>query len=371
MTIICSSRRSSIATRLVGLAIAYCWLADATRHAASTAEPPQSQPTERSGAESAPSGEDEAETQRFFARWRKSTFGGIELWNDELIFRAWRIQRHALAGHCRLLDGDDRRVTWGAYETCLKELEHIKAERKLAPISGRVVIVLHGLAGWRSTMNPLCEYLEKHGLTTINVSYASTRGSVEEHAQTLAKIIAELDGVEQIDFAAHSLGNLIIRKYLSTSGSADEQHVPDPRVKRFVMLAPTNHGATRANDFADRELFSLALGEAAMQLGPKWNELEKQLTPLTCEFGIIAGGRSDGKGYSSRLPGDDDFVLTVESTKLDGARDFIVVPVLHPFNMNDAKVQEYTVRFLQEGYFIAADKRHPLPDSGAPEKSDK
>jgi hypothetical protein len=321
-------------------------------------------PATESGA--APSGENEAETERFFARWSKSTLGGVQLWNDELCFRDYRIQRHALTGHCRLLDGSERRVTWGTYETCEKELDRIKAEKQLGPMTGRVVIVLHGLGGWRTKMNPLCEYLNKQGFQTINVSYASTRGDIETHAQALAKIISHLDQVDEIDFIGHSMGNVIIRHYLADTANTGAGGVPDRRVKRFVMLAPPNHGAELANSFSDLKLFEIVLGEAAMELGPRWPEVEKQLITPTCEFGIIAGGRGDANGYNSHLEGDDDFVLSVATTKLDGARDFIILPVLHPITMNDKRVQEYTANFLAKGYFTTEDQRHPLPEPAPP-----
>src|SRR5687767_120728 len=53
------------------------------------------------------------------------TSGGRCFWGDELLFRDWRIQRNVLTGHCRLLDGDDRRQTWGDLETCRAALDDI------------------------------------------------------------------------------------------------------------------------------------------------------------------------------------------------------------------------------------------------------
>ena len=58
--------------------------------------------------------------------------------------------------------------------------------------------------------------------------------------------------------------------------------------------------------------------------------------------------------------GDDDLIVTVEETKLPGARDFAILPVVHSVMMNDANVHEYTLRFIKEGFFISSDKRAPL-----------
>ena len=60
------------------------------------------------------------------------------------------------------------------------------------------------------------------------------------------------------------------------------------------------------------------------------------------------------------LPGDNDGTISVDTTKLPGACDFYVQPVLHSFNMNDARVCELTLRFLQQGYFLFEPQRHPL-----------
>lgn len=37
------------------------------------------------------------------------TWGGKQLWTDELLHGEWRIQRHAYTGHYRLLDDQGRR----------------------------------------------------------------------------------------------------------------------------------------------------------------------------------------------------------------------------------------------------------------------
>ena len=51
------------------------------------------------------------------------TFGGKQLWTDELVFHEWRVQRNTLSGHCRLLDDKNFRKAWGSFEHCRKQLE--------------------------------------------------------------------------------------------------------------------------------------------------------------------------------------------------------------------------------------------------------
>jgi pimeloyl-ACP methyl ester carboxylesterase len=288
------------------------------------------------------------------------TLGGKQLWADELHFHKWRIQRNAFTGHCRLLDGANFRQAWGTFEECRERLEQIKRERNLPPMQGKAVILLHGLFRTRTALRKLANYLEREGgYSTFCVSYPSTRGDVDVHATALAKLIDHLDGIEEINFVAHSLGNLVVRRYLATHTNPVTGEKPDPRLRRMVMLAPPNNGAKLAKIAARTGLFSITAGRSGSQIST-WTELSQQLATPEFEFGIIAGGAGSEKGRNPLLPGDDDAVVTVEETQLVGACDFIVLPVLHTFLMNDPKVQECTLRFLQQGCFFSPENRCPL-----------
>jgi hypothetical protein len=53
-------------------------------------------------------------------------------------------------------------------------------------------------------------------------------------------------------------------------------------------------------------------------------------------------------------------VVSVEETKLPGARDFAVLPVIHGRIMDDPMAQKYTLMFLRYGHFITEAARQPL-----------
>lgn len=292
------------------------------------------------------------------------TLGGVQLWGDEFWYDGWHIQRHALTGHCRLLDENNRREDWGSFEQCLRRFEELKRTRGLPPMKGRAVILLHGLGGWHSTMQPLADYLREHGaLTVVNLTYPSTRADVGSHARALASVVEHLEGIDEIDFVAHSLGNIVLRRYLAELAARGAE---EPRIKRTVMLAPPNHGSLKADKWSDRDLFVAVLGASAVELGSGWSELEKQLAVPPGEFGIIAGGRGDDRGYSSRLPGDDDNTLSVDATRLAGARDFKIVPTWHSFLVLSPTVHRMTLEFLEHGYFISEADRTPLAEHSPP-----
>jgi len=286
------------------------------------------------------------------------TLGGMQFWSDELFFHHWRIQRNSITGHCRLLDEQDVRRAWGTFEECRSALEDTKQREKLPALTRKVVIVLHGLGRTRSSMNGMSRFLEKDGsCEALNVSYRSAIADIDNHAQSLARIIENLKDVEEIDFVAHSLGNIVVRRYLDSAKSAAG---PDPRIKRMVMLGPPNNGAQLATAL-DHNLFSREfIGVPGRELAESWPKLSQHLATPQFEFGIIAGGKQDGRGYNPLLSGDNDMVVTVEETRLTGARDFLCVPAIHTLIMDEVAVQEATARFLEHGYFITEDKRQPI-----------
>jgi pimeloyl-ACP methyl ester carboxylesterase len=289
------------------------------------------------------------------------TLGGKQFWADELFFHDWHIQRNVFTGHYRLLSGANLRHAWGSFDECRAKLDIIKNKRRLPPMDGPAVVVLHGLFRTPSAMNKMCRYLrEQGGYSVFNVSYASTRGAVADHARSLAGVIESLEGIDQIHFVAHSLGNLVIRHYLADHTEPQKGMLPDARIKRMVMLGPPNRGARMAEALAKVGALHLVGGASATQLSRSWDALEAKLTTPNFEFGILAGGRGTDKGYNPLLGQDNDMVVSVTSTRLAGATDFAVLPAMHTFMMDDDTVQQHTLRFLQHGYFVSPAQQSPI-----------
>ncbi len=291
------------------------------------------------------------------------TLGGRFVWSDEVIYDGWRIQKHSTFGHYRLIDAKDRRRTFGTFENCLAELERAKQMEKLPPLPKEVVVLVHGLGASRQMMNGLADYIAKEtGLNVINFGYPSTTAEVGEHAKSLTNVLRHLDGVETISFVAHSMGNLVIRMALSDLASLPATEQPEFTYKRFVMIAPPNHGASMADNFSESKLAQLFAGEPLQQLAPGkgWQSLEQRLATPSFEFGIIAGGHGDGQGYLAAIPGDFDGFLSFETSLLSGAVDFILAKGVHQVMTQNDQVREYTVRFLQQGHFLPSGTKHPI-----------
>jgi hypothetical protein len=289
------------------------------------------------------------------------TMGGKQFWSDQLIFRGWRIQKNLVVGHYRLLDDKDARRAWGTFDVCQNKLQALRDEGNLPPMEGEIVLVLHGLGRSRSSMAPLCKYLEqKSKYTTLNMSYATTRGTVDDHADSLARVIDNLDpGVTRINFVAHSLGNIVIRRFLYDFYGRSSRTAPRPRIGRMVMLGPPNQGSQLAERFSRNPLVRW-IGGSTAEFASGWTSLQQHLATPRCQFGIIAGGQRDGDRGNALLRGDNDFVVRVQETKLLGARDFVVLPVYHGVMMNNSLAREYTLRFLKSGYFLSEAERHPI-----------
>ena len=215
--------------------------------------------------------------------------------------------------------------------------------------------MLHGLGADRTHMDVMAKYLHDHGgYTVFNVTYPSTQRDIAANAKSLGHIIDHLDGIDGDQLRRPQPGQ---HRGSPLPGRPDRcgQRAggPTARIKRFVMLAPPNHGSLLAVALGDNKVYRVVTGQTGQQLGRDWQQVEGKLATPTCEFGILAGGRGDKHGYNLLLPGDNDGIVSVDTTRLAGARDFLVLPVQHSLIMFNAKAQEYTLRFLQKGYFVS------------------
>ena len=286
------------------------------------------------------------------------TLGGTQFWSDQLIFRGWRIQRNALTHHYRLLDSKNYRHTWGSLEHCEKTLAQLKAQLKLLPIKGKVVIVLHGLGRTRNSMHDISQYLKKHGdYTVLTMSYASTRAPVADHAKSLHQVIRGMPQATEVSFVAHSLGNLVIRHYLADIRKKKILHPPWGSI---IMLAPPNQGSSMAQQISNNKAVRAVWGPSGNEIGSHWSRLSTQLATPKCRFGIIAGKSERTVLNNPLINGHDDLVVTVAETRLAGAHDFLVAPAIHTYLMDHPQVQAATLRFLQHGYFKSEVLRKPI-----------
>lgn len=288
-------------------------------------------------------------------RLPSKTLGGDQFWADEFIRGGWRIQRNAFSGRYRLLDPGNYRRGLGDYDACLARFHELAEAESVSPRSTKAVVLLHGLFRSRDCMLSLSEYLaEKGKYEVVNVSYPSTQAEIGSHAASLAKVLENLEGIEEVNFVAHSLGNLVIREWLQEHFDAERAKF---KLGRFVMLGPPNNGAQFARVFKQNRLFCLVTGPSGKQLGQDWEDLSVRLCTPSCEFGILAGTASISNPF---VEGSDDGLVAVSETKLAGAADFRVLPIHHGDIRESEVVGEMTLNFLQRGFFTSEEDRTRL-----------
>lgn len=284
------------------------------------------------------------------------TMGGKQFWTDSFIFREWRIQKNFLTKRFRLLDDRNKRQALGTFEECKKKFDEISKERKFKPLSKKIVLLLHGLGRTRNSMNRLANYFAAHGYSPINFGYASTRASIKAHAKSLAQVISSLEGVEEIYVVGHSMGNIVFRAYLSQFTDEKTNQQGDPRIKASVMIAPPNNGAYIARFFQPTGLFGLVLGKSGHELASRWDEFSQSLATPRHRFAIVAGKYN----FNPLFKVDNDFVVSVDETKLPGANDFQVYKVVHTTIMGNQDVVESVFRFFENGYLKTEAEKNPL-----------
>ena len=220
-------------------------------------------------------------------------------------------------------------------------------EQYAAPPPPDEVILLHGLGRGTSSMRPLVERLEREGYVVHNLSYPSTREGPAVLVDHLASQVRECCDRAQgaLHFVTYSLGGIIVRAFL--------EREPPARLGRVVMLAPPNGGSELVDKWGDTWLFGALLGPTAKQLGTDAESLPNRLGPPDYELGVIAGNRSYNPLGSKVLPGKDDGTVAVARTRVEGMKDFLVVPQPHTFIMRGSTVGEQVVHFLRYGRFRA------------------
>lgn len=191
--------------------------------------------------------------------------------------------------------------------------------------------------------------LVNHGYRVINLGYPSRTADVATLATNVGRQIVTLEDGAPIDFVTHSLGGILLRVAVAT------RQLSLQRIRRVVMLGPPNGGSEIADIVPGIPilgwLYRQITGPAGLDLGTAPNGLIGRLPPVSFDVGVIAGNRSYNPLFSAILGDANDGKVRVERARVEGMKDFLVVPYWHPLMMLSPKVVAQVLHYLEAGAF--------------------
>lgn len=165
------------------------------------------------------------------------------------------------------------------------------------------------------------------------------RDVLEANVASLAAFVRERLGGRRAHFVGHSLGGVLILEALC-------RHAELP-VASVVLLGAPVRGCMAGRRLGRHPLGRWMLGAS----GPRWSECDARWArpePL----GVIAGTLPFGLGRAlGTLPGENDGVVRVEETAVEGMTQQVRVPEGHSMLILSSRVAGLATRFFEHGRF--------------------
>lgn len=214
--------------------------------------------------------------------------------------------------------------------------------------SPQTVILLHGLARTPRSMLGAGLWFQRGGFQVAYVGYPSRKMSIEEavrgHVAPQIAEIAARPGAGRLHFITHSLGGIVFRAW--AAGYAET--VP---LGRAVLLAPPNQGSEIVDKLGGWFVARRIMGPVMKELGTGAHSTPNRLGAVPAETGVIMGDQGNLPFFCQWLGPDSDGVVKVEGGKVEGLKDFLVMPAGHTWIMWRPKVLAAAEHFIRHGQF--------------------
>ncbi|HZM34710.1 MAG TPA: alpha/beta fold hydrolase [Burkholderiales bacterium] len=202
----------------------------------------------------------------------------------------------------------------------------------------RDVVLVPGLWMPSVAMAVLRGRLARAGWAPVVFVYRG-RDALEANVASLAAFVRERLGGRSAHFVGHSLGGVLILEALCRHREL--------RAASVVFL-----GAPVRGCLAGRRLGRHALGRWMLGAScARWSECEARW-PRPEPLGIIAGTLPFGLGRAlGALPGENDGVVRVAETEVQGMTQRVLVPEGHSMLVLSSRVARLATRFFEQGRF--------------------
>ncbi len=209
------------------------------------------------------------------------------------------------------------------------------------------VYLVHGYGGLSLQFHKMYRAIRHEGYDVEKYSYKSISKDIDSIGMEFYRKI-ESEHLDTVSFVTHSMGALVVRsmyRFIDTSSSF-------PVVSRIVMIAPPNRGSRVADFFSRVKMLHFILGPNIHNLTTdECIGACKYPIPHDTDIGVIIAGTGMSWGFNIFMKGDNDGLVSPESTVIGVEKEVVFVKSTHNFILYKREVIRRVISFLKRGTF--------------------
>jgi len=212
--------------------------------------------------------------------------------------------------------------------------------------SSDYVILIHGVTRHKFSMLEYKTIFDRLGYQAHIVDYQGDKYPISKIYNIVNKKITNIikDKNKKVNFVGASLGGILARMVL--------EYNPPLNIGRVVQISPPNKGSEFADNLIGSSHSEELFGPAIYQLGSGENGIHNLLSPIKgYELGVIAGDNKIDDSWIHDISGDNDGVISIENTKVEGMKEHYIIHDNHKKIANNKETISKTVKFITEGTF--------------------